>query len=43
MSNQKHVEMSPILQTMYEYIENHLYDELMDEVEAAVSIICSKV
>lgn len=36
MSNQKHVEMSPILQTMYEYIENHLYDELMDEVEAAV-------
>ena len=38
MSNNKPVEMAPVLQTMQEYIENHFYDELMEELEAIIAL-----
>ena len=38
MSNKKPVEMAPVLQSMPEYIENHFYDELMEELEAIITL-----
>ena len=38
MSNNKPVEMAPVLQTMPEYIDNHFCDELMEELEAVIAL-----
>lgn len=37
VSNQKPVELAPVLQTMLEYIDNHFYDELMEELEPIIA------
>ena len=38
MNKPKRIEMAPVLQTMHEYIDNHFFDELMDEIEGGVKL-----